>query len=118
MIIRVFLLAMLAAIAYYAFLRRNKAPFHIVILLGMLGVAGFFVLSPETTNVIARAMGVGRGTDLVSYVVETALIFVVVHYYTKFVDLQADLTVLAREMALLRAELAEIRTPTPAGPAD
>ncbi len=103
MIIRV--LVLLAAVGYYAFLRRHKVPVHIVIVIAMLGVAGFFVVVPEATNRLAHAVGVGRGADLVTYLVELALFFIIIHYYTLFVDLDARVTALVREIALLRAEI-------------
>ncbi len=105
MIIRVLLLVLLAAVGYYAFLRRHKVPVHIVIVIAMLGVAGFFVVVPEATNRLAHAVGVGRGADLVTYLVELALFFIIIHYYTLFVDLDARVTTLVREIALLRAEI-------------
>ncbi len=105
MIIRVLLLVLLAAVGYYAFLRRHKVPVHIVMVIAMLGVAGFFVVVPEATNRLAHAVGVGRGADLLTYLVELALFFIIIHYYTLFVDLDARVTALVREIALLRAEI-------------
>ena len=105
MIIRALLLVLLAAVGYYAFLRRRQVPVHVVIVIAMLGVAGFFVVVPEATNRLAHAVGVGRGADLVTYLVELALLFIVIHYYTLFVDLDARVTALVREIALLRAEI-------------
>jgi len=104
MIIRVILLTLIALVGYYGFVRRRKAPIHILLLLGMLATAAFFVIDPESTNVIARAVGVGRGADLITYLVEVSLFFIVLYYHGKLVDLQGKITVLAREVALLRAE--------------
>jgi hypothetical protein len=105
MIIRILLLSLLALIGWRFFVRRNKLPIHIVVVAGVLGLAGLAVLFPELTNDIAHAVGVGRGADLITYLVEVGLLFVVVHYYTKFVELQAQITQLVREIAILRAEL-------------
>src|SRR5690606_34544637 len=49
MIIRALLLTGLAAIGWLVFLRRNKLPFHIVIMFVMLGVGAAAVLAPEQT---------------------------------------------------------------------
>ena len=106
MIIRALLLAGLAAIGWLVFLRRNKLPFHIVIMFLMLGVGAGAVLAPEETlDDIARAFGVGRGVDLITYLFEAGAAFVLLHYYTKFVDLQRQLTEVTRELAILRAEM-------------
>jgi hypothetical protein len=112
-IIRVLLLAGLAAIGYLVFLRRNKLPFHIVTVFALLAAGGLAVLFPESTDQIANAVGVGRGVDLITYVLEVAVMFVLIHYYTKFVELQRQLTTLTREMAILRAELDKVRDDKP-----
>ena len=106
MIIRALLLACLAAVGFFVFLRRNKLPFHIVIMFLMIGGGAFAVLAPEETlDSIAMTFGVGRGVDLITYLFEAAAAFVLLHYFTKFVDLQRQITDLTREMAILRAEL-------------
>ncbi len=107
------LLAGLAAIGYLVFLRRNKLPFHIVTVFAMLAAGGLAVLFPESTDQIANSVGVGRGVDLITYVLEVAVMFVLIHYYTKFVELQRQLTTLTREMAILRAELDKTRDDKP-----
>ena len=105
MIIRILMLAGLAAIGYLVFLRRNRLPFHLVTVFIILGAGSIAVLFPERTDVVANWMGVGRGVDLITYLFEVAAIFILIHYYTKFVELQRQLTTLTREMAMLKAEL-------------
>ena len=110
MIIRALLLAGLAAIGFFVFLRRNKLPVHIVLIFLMLAVGAAAVLAPEETlDSIAHTFGVGRGVDLITYLFEAAAAFVLLHYYTKFVDLQRQVTELTREMAILRAEAEQAR---------
>ena len=105
MIIRALLLAGLAAIGWLVFLRRNKLPFHIILVFLILGIGAAAVLAPEETlDDVARAFGVGRGVDLITYLFEAGAAFVLLHYYTKFVDLQRQVTELTREMAILKAE--------------
>lgn len=109
MIIRALLLAGLAAIGWLVFLRRNKLPFHIVLMLLILGVGAAAVLTPEDTlDAIAQAFGVGRGVDLITYLFEVAALFVLLHYYTKFVDLQRQLTKVTRELAIMKAEVEKL----------
>lgn len=106
MIIRALLLAALAATGYLVFLRRNKLPFHIMLVFALLALGGAAVLAPEKTlDDIANAFGVGRGVDLITYLFEAAALFVLLHYYTKFVELQRQLTTVTREVAILRAEV-------------
>jgi hypothetical protein len=115
MMIRILLLTGLAAIGWLVFLRRNKMPFHIVTVFGLVILGAVAVVVPETADNVAHFVGVGRGADFVMYVSIISIFFVLVHYYTKFVELQRNLTQLAREMAILRAELETARgTGTPA----
>jgi hypothetical protein len=105
MIIRIVLLAALAAIGWFVFLKRNRIPVHIVTVFGMLAIGGAAVLFPEQTDVVANFVGVGRGVDLITYLIEVTVLFVLIHYYTKFVELQRQLTDVVRELAILRAEV-------------
>ena len=105
MIIRVLLLSGLAAIGWLVFLRRTKLPFHIMIVFAVLAVAGVAVIFPDLTDEAARLVGVGRGVDLVTYLLEIGTLFVLLHYYTKFVELERRMTELVREVAILRAEV-------------
>jgi len=115
MIIRVVLLCALAAIGYLGFVRRNRLPFHIVLVFAILAVAGLAVLFPERTDVVANWMGVGVGADLIGYLVQVCLLFVALHYYTKFVDLQREITQVVREVTILRAEMEALREAQAAG---
>jgi hypothetical protein len=113
MIIRALLLTALAAIGYVGFLRRNRLPVHIILVFAALAVAGAAVIFPDATTTVANAVGVGRGVDLITYVVEVTLLFIALHYYTKFVDLQRQITVVVRELAILRGELGHPREAAP-----
>jgi len=116
MIIRILLLLGLAATGWLVFLRRNRLPFHIVIVFALLGVGAAAVLAPnEALDQIALYFGVGRGVDLITYLFEVAALFVLLHYYTKFVELQRQLTEVTREVSILRAEVERLgTTPRPA----
>ena len=119
MIIRILMLAGLAAIGWLVFLRRTKLPIHIVVVFGLLAAGAWAVLFPEQTDEVANYVGVGRGVDLITYIFEVAALFTLVHYYTKFVELQRQLTDLTREMAILRTEVersASDRVRAPAAP--
>ena len=107
MLTRVVLLAALGFIGYRFFLRRHKLPVNIIVLFAFLAVGAFMVIFPETSNDIAHFFGVGRGADLISYVYQVAVLYVLLHYYTKFVETENELTRVVRELAILRAELHE-----------
>ena len=105
MIIRILLLSGLAATGWLVFLRRTRLPFHIVIVFAVLAVAGVAVIFPDITAEAAQLVGVGRGVDLVIYLVEVGTLFVLLHYYTKFVEIERRQTEIVREVAILRAEV-------------
>ena len=111
MIIRIVLLSALVAIGWFVFLKRNRLPFHIVIVFAMLCAGAAAVIFPEQTNVVAHFVGVGRGVDLITYVIEVTVLFVLLHYFTKFVELQRQLTDVTRELAILRAEVDRVAPP-------
>ena len=105
MIIRILLLLGLSSIGWLIFLRRNRLPIHIMTVFLLLGVGAVAVVMPETTQQAAELVGVGRGADLITYIAIIAVMFVLLHYYTKFVDLQRQLTEVTRELAILRTEV-------------
>jgi hypothetical protein len=112
-IIRIVMMSGLAAIGYLVFLRRNRLPFHIVTVFALLAAGAAAVMFPGSTDDAAHYVGVGRGVDLITYILEIAVMFVLIHYYTKFVELQRELTQLTREMAILKAELERVAPPAP-----
>ena len=113
MIIRLLLLTGLAATGWLIFLRRNRLPFHIMTVFGLLIAGGVAVIFPDVTQRVAELVGVGRGADLVAYLAIVVVMFVLLHYYTKFVELQRQVTELTRELAILRTEVDRIAPPEP-----
>lgn len=63
-----------------------------------------FVLLPDLTTVIAKKLGVGRGTDLLFYVSLIAGVNVVLHLYRRTRELERKITKQIRATALHEAE--------------
>ncbi len=117
MIIRIVLLLGLAASGWFIFIRRSRLPLHIMTVFLLLAVGAIAVIFPDLTQGAAILVGVGRGADLVFYIAIVAVMFVLLHYYTKFVELQRQVTELTREVAMMRAESVAIPpVPQPPGP--
>ena len=55
---------------------------------------------PQWTNDLARALGIGRGADLVLYGVALAFLAACFYFYQKTRRLEADLTGVVRHLAL------------------
>jgi hypothetical protein len=77
------------------------------ILLALLGVfAVLSVLFPEVWTRLAEALGVGRGTDLLLYALTIAFLGYVATSYRRERALEANVTKLARRVALDEAAAA------------
>ena len=61
------------------------------------------VASPSLSILLAHALGVGRGVDLVIYLSLPCLAFLLLLVFSKIRDLEAQITALAGEAALWRA---------------
>jgi small membrane protein len=71
-------------------------------------VAGIVaVLVPSALTTVATTVGVGRGTDLVLYVLSVTFLFVSISLYLRLGQLHDQQVELARRHALLEAELRE-----------
>lgn len=113
MLIRILLIAGLAAIGFFVFLRRNRLPLHIMTVFLLLAAGAASVIVPDLPNTVAHFVGVGRGADLVMYLAIVSVMFVLLHYYSKFVELQAKLTELTRQIAIMKSEAQHRLPPSP-----
>lgn len=64
------------------------------------GVAGVVAALPQTTDVIANLVGVGRGADLVIYISLVALFYLVFRVYVKIEKTEREITRLVRKLAI------------------
>ena len=92
-------------------------------LLGLLAVlAVASILAPGAVTVVARAVGVGRGTDLLLYGLVVAFLGALVSAYRRQRALESRLTELTRRLALDEAEpparVRARRAPHPQDPQD
>ena len=62
------------------------------------------VLAPTMVGVVAQAIGVGRGTDLVLYLVSVTFAFYVVNQYLHAQEARNQLHQLARRIAIIEAQ--------------
>jgi hypothetical protein len=73
-----------------------------------VGIVVVFVtaaLQPRLVNDVAQAIGVGRGADLVLYVLATAFLYLVLYTYQKHREQQGRIAELVRHVAILEARL-------------
>ena len=63
-------------------------------------VAGFIVIRPDLTGVVARWVGIGRGADLLLYCSVVVMMIGFMMVYVRLRRLRRDLTLMVRELAL------------------
>ncbi|HEV8285100.1 MAG TPA: DUF2304 domain-containing protein [Chitinophagaceae bacterium] len=83
---------------YYVF-RLRSAVFDLLILFIFSGVAVFFILSPDLTTVIAKKLGVGRGTDMLFYICILLFLFIILKLFARINRLEKKLTDMVRQQA-------------------
>jgi small membrane protein len=115
MIIKVLLIA--AALGFGVLVMRDSVPGH-NLLRRLGGVAAVVVgivavLWPMLTTYVANAVGVGRGTDLVLYVLVVVFIYNAVATTQRIHGLERTVTALVRELAISRAIVPEPSAPPP-----
>ncbi|MGH3512804.1 MAG: DUF2304 domain-containing protein [Pseudonocardiaceae bacterium] len=108
MIVQVLLvLAALGALVYFVRLAHNV---HIraskrIAFFAFIVVNIYAVLRPDDMTWTAQQIGVGRGTDLVVYLLVVAFVFGMLNTYLRQREISNHLTDLARTVALRDAEL-------------
>lgn len=106
MIIKVILTVAVLMSAGWFLINRSKAQARagmriIVILFTVLAIVAIVV--PEFVNSIANSIGVGRGADLILYMLTALFLFFILTYYVRIHEDQKKLVILARKIALIEA---------------
>ncbi|WP_083275421.1 DUF2304 domain-containing protein [Pseudonocardia sp. HH130630-07] len=104
----VLVLAALAALVYFVRSGQNvKIRASKRLAFGAFVVVNIYaVLRPDDVTVLARALGIGRGTDLIVYLLVVAFVFGMLNSYLRDREISQHLTNLARQIAVRDAELA------------
>jgi hypothetical protein len=82
--------------------RRLSGPSLLGPLIWLL--AGVAILNPDLTTRIAKLLGIGRGADLLIYLLALAFLFLVFYLYQRFQRIESALTELARHIAIQEAK--------------
>lgn len=91
----------LFTLIFFLKLKKNNL---IKILLSLITAFGiYFVLFPKVTTTISNELGVGRGTDLLLYVIIIGVLFTLIAFYIQLRKLKAQITILIREKAINEA---------------
>ncbi|HEY2878162.1 DUF2304 domain-containing protein [Nocardioides sp.] len=109
-LIKILLLAALAVVGYYA-VRGSRRAVHRVVWRGFVVIAllaavvsvGF----PNALTWAANQVGVGRGADLLLYVLTVAFMLMSVVLFRRLAELERKYVTLARTLAIREARAAE-----------
>lgn len=93
----------LLGVLFYASAQRSVPRAFTLALAAVVMVGVYFVWVPDDTTVIARWLGVDRGTDLLIYVWILISIFVGVNLHLKVRSAREEITELSRSLAILSA---------------
>jgi hypothetical protein len=97
------LIALLFVAALFHFRGAASRLLSRMVILAFVASGAVFVVNPEWTNRIAHALGVGRGADLILYLLFPTTITLFLYLYRKNRELHEKLTNLARSIALQQA---------------
>ena len=119
-LIKLMLLAAIVVVGVLAF-RGSRKALHKVLWRGyvvlVVAAAGLSVLFPDTLTWLAQFVGVGRGADLLLYVLVVTFMLVSVVLFRRLNELERRYTQLARTVAVRDAGLAHpVAQPGPGTP--
>lgn len=75
------------------------------LMLGLIAAGIAAVLAPSAVTALAKTVGVGRGADLVLYILCVTFLFVSISLYLRLGQLHDRQVELARRYAIMEAEL-------------
>ncbi len=106
MIIKVLLIGFVLLIVLWFLSNRSKAHARAgikLIALSFAALAVTAILFPGLATDVANTVGVGRGADLVLYLLTTFFLFFILSYYIRSNDEQRKIVTLARKIAIIEA---------------
>lgn len=63
-------------------------------------IAGVVVVVPNSTNFVAKVVGIGRGADLIIYISLALVFYIIFRIFTRLAKIENDITKIVREIAL------------------
>ena len=116
-LIKILLIVLVAAIAVLVLRQHGTNRGSALAKLGMVAfllLATYAVLRPDDVTWVAGRLGVGRGADLLLYLLVVGCVYFAVTTHLRFREVERRLAVLARRIALDEAFTADRTIPQPA----
>lgn len=86
------------------FRARELSPAWFIFWLLFWIAVGIVVWLPQTTEIVARWLGVGRGVDVAIYVSILLLFYLVFRIFLKMQSIDRDITKMTQELAIREAK--------------
>lgn len=109
--IQLVLIALLVLLGYVALARQGGRLLGRIVIVLFAAIGAFMILLPDLTTDIAQGLGVGRGADLMLYLGVLGFAFITFVLYTRIRELEAEVTTLARSIAMERASSPNLEAP-------
>jgi hypothetical protein len=105
MIFKILLTLSLGVVLLYSITQSRSSPVVALIASVAAAVGAYLVWIPDHANLIALRLGIGRGADLLLYCWVTISFTLLLNVHFKLKRQTEAITLLAREIALLEANL-------------
>lgn len=106
MIIKILLTGVVVLLAVWLLANRSKAHARAgtrLVMIGFAIIAIIAIVFPDVVTRVAQSVGVGRGADLILYLLTMLFLFFSLNYYIRTKDEQSRLVALTRRIAILEA---------------
>ena len=97
------LVALLFLRSAYRVVRRERSRWGSFVGAVIWFSAGVAIVRPEVTNELAALLGIGRGADLLLYLLAISFLASSFYFYQKYHRLESDLTRVVRHLAVREA---------------
>ncbi len=115
-LIQILILIFIAYVIYRLAIKLKKREFSIqVFLLWLIFwiAVGVIVVLPQTTQLVADWLGVGRGVDVVIYISILVLFYIVFRIFARIEKIERDITYLVKDISIDKAEKGKDADPLP-----
>lgn len=100
----ILLIPFLLILLFFLFKPKEKLFIRVFIFTISILAIGF-IMFPSVTNVVANALDIGRGADLIVYIYIVFSFFAIIYLYTKVRYLTQTSTDIIRELSITKSEM-------------
>lgn len=102
-LIQILILVFIAYVIYRLAVKLNKRELSIQLFLLWMAfwiIVGVIIVLPQTTQIVADWLGVGRGVDVVIYIAIIVLFYIVFRIFNRIEKIEKDITYLVKEISI------------------